>query len=144
MSIENFKQVKSGLWRGGQPTEDRDWKPLKDLGISRIVKLNSESEGSDIGATAIGIEVCYYPIPLADQIIFRPNKLEVMHAIQAIDLNIGTFVHCTHGVDRTGLAIACFRRWCDGWSKDAAWKEMIDCGFHPELLGLTLFFEWIL
>ena len=138
--IPNFKNVSGDVYRGGQPTND-GWDYLKkQLSIERVIKLNTEAEGSDVAAEALGMEVLYYPIPLAEQIIFKPNKQLVMLAVQAIKER--TFVHCTHGTDRTGLVIGCYRYFCQGLTKDEAWADMLANGFHPELLGLTLFWEW--
>ena len=47
----------------------------------------------------------------------------------------GTFVHCAHGQDRTGLVVAVYRV-RHGWTKAQAQAEMLRLGFHPTLLGL--------
>lgn len=142
--IPNLFRVDDLFWRGGQPPDDDSWNFLyRDMGVRRIIKLNGENEGdntSDIAAEALGIELIYCPIPVADQLIFKPNKDLVKKAVEAFRVNC--FVHCSHGQDRTGLVIGCWRVWKLGDAKQAAWQEMIDYGFHPELLGLTLFWEW--
>jgi protein tyrosine/serine phosphatase len=48
------------------------------------------------------------------------------------------FVHCHHGSDRTGTMCAAYRIVVQGWSKDAAIREMTDggYGFHPEWQNL--------
>ena len=53
----------------------------------------------------------------------------------------GTFVHCTHGQDRTGLIIAIYRLTKCGWSKKKAQREMLKLGFHKEMLGLWRFWK---
>ena len=40
------------------------------------------------------------------------------------------FVHCKHGVDRTGAMIAIWRVAKENWSADKAYDEMRDLGFH--------------
>jgi tyrosine-protein phosphatase SIW14 len=138
-TTENVRLVKPGVYRGGQP-DDAGWNWLKARGVTRVVKLNLESEGSDVAATALGMQPFYHPIPIVEQLVFRPKYDEVKAAVAAIQPN--TYIHCTHGEDRTGLVVACYRVWEDAWPKDAAEEEMEDCGFHWELLGLELFWEW--
>lgn len=138
--IPNLAEVEGTILRGGQPADDTAWNRLKSSGITRIIKLNLESEGSEIGAVKAGLSPLYCPIDLADQIIFRPKYETVMDAVNAIQP--GTFIHCEHGQDRTGLVVGCYRVLKQGWTKDDAWAEMMQHGFHPELLGLTLFWEW--
>lgn len=139
IGIPNLAQVEGTILRGGQPTADGfNW--LKANGITRIVKLNLEAEGSDDQAVALGIEVVYCPIDLDQQLVFRPKLETVNKAVDAIQP--GTFIHCRHGEDRTGLIVGCYRVDKQGWNKDAALAEMKQRGFHPELLGLSLFWEW--
>jgi protein tyrosine/serine phosphatase len=139
VNIPNLAMVDDIILRGGQPTGD-DWAWLKANGITKIIKLNEESEGDDTPAKALGMELVYEPINLADQLIFKPNLASVKRAVEAIET--GVLTHCTHGNDRTGLIIGCYRVWKCGWKKDVAYVEMLQYGFHPELLGLTLFWEW--
>jgi protein tyrosine/serine phosphatase len=49
-------------------------------------------------------------------------------------------VHCTHGQDRTGLIIGLYRL-NEGWTKDAAYKEMLVHHFHSSLHGLHEYWE---
>jgi tyrosine-protein phosphatase SIW14 len=138
--ISNFLTVEPGIYRGGQP-DDAGWNQLfTGEQINQVVKLNTEAEASDVAAEALGMSLTYKPIPLAEQIIFEPNYEAVQEAVAAI--TPGTFIHCEHGQDRTGIIVGCYRVWKMGWSKDKAWAEMLQCGFHVELLGLTLFWKW--
>lgn len=143
--IPNLVQVKEGLWRSGQPTTIEQWRYLKDLGITRVVKLNAVSEGSDDGAIAVGMTVHVLSIqPEGDKDIIdnilntfvQPDPARLVEIETAIELGGGVLIHCTHGQDRTGLVIGRYRVLHDGWSKDAAYDEMIKYGFHPELHGL--------
>ena len=51
-------------------------------------------------------------------------------------LSEGTYVHCEHGQDRTGLIIGAYRVRVQRWSKSQAYQEMKAHGFHPLLHGL--------
>ncbi len=44
------------------------------------------------------------------------------------------YVHCDHGVDRTGMVLAAYRIQVDGWTFERAYEEMRSHGFHEEWL----------
>lgn len=118
--IPNLAEVEGTILRGGQPNAD-GWAFLKAAGITRVVKLNLDGDAPD--QPGDGVELVKCPIDLAEQIIFRPNYDLVMKAVDAIQP--GTYIHCTHGQDRTGLVVGCYRVLKQGWTKDAAWAEML-------------------
>ena len=132
--IPNFSQVRPGVWRGGQPTGS-GWEYLKSLGVKWDVKLNTENEASDDGAKAHGIQVIYLPITLMQQTVGKPDATTLNVAVSAIERD-GTFVHCQHGQDRTGLLVGAYRVKVEHWTKSAAYQEMKAHGFHPMLRGL--------
>lgn len=148
--IPNLRTVSDGIYRGGQPDVE-GFQYLKELGITQIVKLNTDKEGSDDRALELGIEVFKCPITVEDQ-LFWPDEVVVRDAVAFIKPN--TFIHCGSdartqskldqkyniqgGQDRTGLVCAIYRL-TQGWTKDAAEKEMLALGFHVLLLGLWEF-----
>lgn len=132
--IPHFAQVTAGVWRGGQPTA-AGWKYLQSLGVKWDVKLNPEDESSDAEAEANGIQIIYLPITRVHQTIAKPAKATLDAAVSALTRN-GTFVHCEHGEDRTGLVVGAYRVRVEHWTKRAAYAEMKAHGFHPLLLGL--------
>lgn len=131
--IPNFHAVAPGIWRGGQPS-DTGWAYLKSIGVTRDLKLNTDREGSDSGAEVVGIRILRHPINLEQQIIGRPDKATIDSAVS--DIIPGTFIHCEHGEDRTGLIVGIWRHRVQGWDKAKAYGEMIALGFHPILHGL--------
>lgn len=147
-TIPNLYQVKPGLWRSGQPTTAEQWAELKRLGVSRVIKLNFETEGTDDGARAAGLIVHELSIqPDGDTDAFdavgnvfkRPDPARLAEALvilRAASAPSGILVHCTHGQDRTGFVIGQLRVIADGWSKPRAYAEMRQYGFHPLLRGL--------
>lgn len=135
--IPNFHQVAPGVYRGGQPTTVNDWLTLRNLGVTNVIKLNLSSEGSDTLAEAMGMRVLHLPIDMSHQAFIKPGTNVIRQAVGAI--KPGTFIHCLHGQDRTGLVIACKRVWQDGWTKERAQQEMLALGFHVELVGLYHF-----
>ncbi len=127
----NFAHVEGSIYRGGQPSES-GWLYLKSIGISNVVKLNTQSEASDDYATSLGMDVWNAPINLYQQVGFGRITLPPWIG----NLTNGVYIHCEHGQDRTGLAVAIRRVRNDHWTKAAAEKEMLAHGFHKSLVGL--------
>ena len=130
--VPNLFAVEQDRLRGGQPTID-GWTYLKSQGITDVIKLNTEEEGSDAPAEALGMIVHRFPIPWWRQLILRPKQSDLL-AVVAL-LKPHTFIHCLRGEDRTGLAVACFRL-SQGWTKEDAYLEMVAHGFHSSLQAL--------
>jgi protein tyrosine/serine phosphatase len=135
--IPNFDRVEAEVYRGGQPTHE-GWLYLQSLGVTNVVKLNRESEGSDREAEALGMTVHRFPISYSEQIFGRVNSNTVWNAVQGITAH--TFIHCEHGQDRTGLVVACDRV-ARNTPKNVAEQEMLRHGFHQSLRGLWKFWE---
>jgi tyrosine-protein phosphatase SIW14 len=133
--IPNLVEVAPGIWRGGQPT-DEGWKYLRqELGVTNVVKLNL---GKDTCAEAMGMKVTYVPISYW-QSVFRPTREQIDQAVGSI--TSCSYIHCTHGQDRTGLVIGEYRVKVDGWSRSRAFQEMLDKDFHRSLVGLWWFWN---
>jgi protein tyrosine/serine phosphatase len=132
-SLPNFAEVEPGVYRGGQPTA-RGWEDLKALGVQYDIKLDTNSEASDAGAAKAGIFVHFFPISLYEQTLGTPKPYVLEYAPWAI--GPGTYIHCEHGQDRTGLIVGLYRLQVEHWTKARAYAEMRAHGFHPELLGL--------
>jgi hypothetical protein len=121
------------ILRGGDP-DAAGWIHLADLGIERVIKLNTFAEGSDRMAEALGMKVYRFPIPWWRQVLLRPKEKDLRAVVELIAEN--TFVHCEAGQDRTSLLVGYFRVLKQGWSKDEAYEEMLAHSFHPALQGL--------
>jgi protein tyrosine/serine phosphatase len=131
--IPNLFAVEQDILRGGQPSAE-GWTYLKSQGITDVIKLNTEEEGSDAPAEAMGMAVHRFPIPWWRQMLWRPKMSDVQAAVSLIAPH--TLVHCKLGEDRTGIIVACYRVWKQGWSKEDAENEMLAHGFHISLQGL--------
>lgn len=138
--VPNLQVVDAGFYRSGQPDvagfawllqHEHDWN-----GKFTILKLNAVSEGDDSFARSIGITVIDFPITLRQQLGIDPIDMDGLQRDIKWLPHYGALIHCTHGQDRTGLAVAMHRVLIDHWSTDAAEKEMLDNGFHKELAGL--------
>jgi len=137
--IPNFALVAEDVYRGGQPDYE-GWAYLYRIGVTTVVKLNTEQEGRDIEAEMMGIKVVRIPITFWEQMTgVERGKLQEAAAYLFLP---HTFVHCSHGEDRTGLVVACHRLMQKDWTRENAEYEMYAYGFHRSLLGLWLDWEW--
>jgi protein tyrosine/serine phosphatase len=124
-------RVDARVWRSGQPHTDDEWRAVAALGVKRVLKLNEESEGTDAGAYAHGLLVHFVPIadPLARATDPGWRLDAALGALDDEDLDGPWLVHCTQGVDRTGLVVACYRV-LRGWKADDALSEWVHLGSH--------------
>lgn len=136
-NIPRLALVEPGIYRGGQP-DASGWIWLRQAGVSNVVKLNPMDEGSDAPAAAMGMTIQYYPIDTLQQLITGPSADVVAAALRGI--TPGTYIHCLHGEDRTGLVVGLYRL-SEGTNAPAAYQEMLRHGYHPALRGLTKFWQ---
>ena len=128
-AVPNLAIVAPGIYRGGQPTAE-GWQTLVALGVTNVVKLNT---GNDADAERLGLVVHRFPISGWEQMCAGVPQDRLDAACDL--LTPGTYVHCLHGQDRTGLVVASYRV-RSGWSHKEAEAEMLRLGFHPLLVGL--------
>lgn len=136
-----IQQVHDNIYRSAQPTAT-DWPGLKDAGIQSIIKLNLESEGSDLAAADLGIIVHEFPIPPyvgnTMSMIERIDPRIVEAAITtALSAKVKSLIHCTHGKDRTSFVCAQILVLEGVMTPDQAWHYMLENGFHPEIPNLV-------
>lgn len=135
--IPNLAVVEPGsIWRGGQPTIE-GWRQLKALGVTNVIKLNTESEGSDAEAKRLGMRVVYVPITTWQQ-TFGPVSPQLRIGVTNIVPH--TFIHCEFGKNRTGTEIILYRIQ-HGWTKERAVKEANSLGWGSSLPALKEFVE---
>lgn len=137
-SIRNFHEAFPGsrVYRGGNPNNTAAWQHLQKLGVKRIVKLNTLRAAEEpVTAKQYGIAVVSAPIDGTGMWIAGPGWTTMNTAVSSIVP--GTFVHCQHGQDRTGLVIAAWQVQMLGRSKREAWNDMVTRGFRP-MPGLML------
>lgn len=124
--VKNFAQVSPVLYRGAQPTE-AGFAELKKRGVKTIVSLRSfngdSDEIEDTGLQYIRFDCKAWHIEQEDMVKF----LKVVED----PANQPVFVHCLHGSDRTGSAVAVYRMMEQGWTSDEALSEINNFGYHP-------------
>jgi protein tyrosine phosphatase (PTP) superfamily phosphohydrolase (DUF442 family) len=125
--VPNSGKVTPNLFRGAQPSP-QGFSSLANSGIAVVVDLRFEGdrdaemrEVTHAGMQYVGLPwSCHFP---RDSITAR--------FLQFLRANPGEkiFVHCEHGVDRTGLMVAAYRMAEQGWTPEQARREMIAYGF---------------
>jgi protein tyrosine/serine phosphatase len=144
ITITNFGQVDDHIWRGAQPATEQ-FAELKALGITLDIDLREpvgrEAEAAACaanGITHINLPMGDQNIPLVDQIGILPPTHEQVEAIMRLmgDRDEKVFIHCEHGQDRTGAAVACYRMVIDGWDNARAFAEAE--AFHISPLQLAI------
>ncbi|MBI2604539.1 MAG: tyrosine-protein phosphatase [Deltaproteobacteria bacterium] len=141
--IPNLRQVSADLWRGGLPGA-AGIKELAELKIQTVLNVqstNSEIRAERIAARKYGIR--FISIQLAP-LFFKPSHKRMEQVLSVLLSASGStlFVHCRHGEDRTGFAVGLYRVFVQGWTPDAAYAEMLERGFHPDLeRGLKCAFD---
>ena len=135
--VSNLHKVSEDLYRSAQPTAE-GMKNLKHMGIETIISLRSfHSDRDEIADTGLAYEHIYMKA-------WHPERKEIVRFLQIVTNPKRTpvLVHCLHGADRTGTMCAVYRIVVQGWTKEAAMKEMTEGGFnyHPVFDNLT---EWI-
>lgn len=136
--ILNFGKVNDALYRGAQP-DDAAIYHLKALGIKTIISLRTEKEASQTEPLQAAIcGILYTNMPLAG--MGRPTDIEVVNILSLIETSPGpVFVHCTHGCDRTGTIIACYRMQHDHWAEAQAMQEANRYGMSRFERGMRRF-----
>ncbi len=123
----NFKKVSPKLYRSSAPNPEDVISLNKKFGITRIVSLDEDS-GKRIALSSklLGIEHIMLPIDLG-------KKSTLIRFLSKFDDLLGspqkTLIHCLHGKDRTGMAIAIYRCQKEGWSAEEAIDEAKAFGF---------------
>lgn len=139
--IRNFRTVANGLYRGGQPTQ-RDIEQLSNLGIKTVICLRSGRRATaweriaveTAGMRFISVPMYYFNMP-------PQETIDELLTLLDETTHYPIFIHCFHGVDRTGLVIAIHRMTRLGWTFQQAYDEMKHCGFHRFRLR---HFKWLL
>lgn len=104
--ILRFREVVDGLYRGSAPSPG-DVETLKeDFGIKRIVSLDEES-ALRIDRVCKLLDIQHVVIPIGFPNVIGDIVEFLKHDLEELFLKGGpVFVHCLHGKDRTGFAMA--------------------------------------
>lgn len=140
-AIDSFQKVSPGIYRGARPgSEGMEF--LASLGIRTI--LNLENIQSAVSEEAkIAKEYGIRHVSESMSAFWKPSDVQVRRilALVADPDSYPLYIHCHYGQDRTGLIVGLHRVFEEGWSPDEAYEEMLEIGFHPELVNLQRYFD---
>jgi len=126
--IKYAAKVTRGLYRGGKPDEEGvDY--LRRLGVRTVVSLRSHGEKKERALVeAAGMRYEWVPLSATHE----PEEESVARFFEIVGdaMAYPIYVHCLHGVDRTGAMIALYRIRHQGWRNSDALKEMTYFGDH--------------
>lgn len=124
--LPELARVDEGLWRSAQPTTE-GYRAARAMGIRTIVDLRGSKVGPEAAAAA-GLR----------HVALRTSVRRIDEDVLVAFLRAATdpearpvLVHCASGHDRTGVAVAAYRRVAHGWSADEALREMRRFGASP-------------
>lgn len=123
----HFGVVTDTLYRGGQPDNPDQLRNLTDkLGVRRVITLNSDKPELAEWCNRLGMEYLY--APLDDGSPDEEGWTVIDKWLSGDPLSVPTYVHCRHGMDRTGGLVALVRTEM-GWPCDLAYDEAKGFGF---------------
>ncbi|MBX9685809.1 MAG: tyrosine-protein phosphatase [Candidatus Obscuribacterales bacterium] len=148
--LMNFRVVSPTVLRGSQPDED-SLAALKQLGVKLIVNLRHHSKAPGAAPASSFFfrrhgddDEIDEEAEIAERIGLRfvnisldgvnaPSFADIDRFVQLFSEseNLPMYVHCLHGRERTGFMLAAYRVKIEGWTVDAAYKEMLQEGFDP-------------
>ncbi len=139
--IPNFQKTTDVIYRGGRPTL-KGLQYLKTAGFKTIINLENNNQAvSQEFAAAKKLGLQMYSAPMSWTT--KPDDKQV-NAILANLQNpemYPIFIHCHHGMDRTGLIIGLHRVFAQKWTAKDAYSEMLKYGFHPEYKALDNYYR---
>lgn len=127
--IEYVARINPGMYRGADPRERLD--QLAGLGVRSIINFRYlKSHDYREEAERAGFRYFWMPIYPGEP----PSDEEIDRFLQitADPDNQPVYIHCTLGIDRTGLMSGIYRIERDGWTNEQAVEEMEYFG-HNEL-----------
>lgn len=122
--LPNLHRISPNLYRCAQPSAE-GFVSAEKLGIKTVINLRAfHNDKSHVVSTNLTLA----RIPFKT---WRAQTDDMVRFLKIVsNTNNGPFlVHCQHGADRTGTMIAVYRMAVEGWSADAAIKEMTSGGF---------------
>lgn len=140
--LPKFYKVDDGVYRSARPVAQGLEIAKSKYGIEAILNLENDEKAvavesrvaKTLGLDFIWSEMAWYRMPEDDQV----NKILARMA----DKSLGpVLVHCHEGKDRTGLIIGLYRVFIQGWTPEAAYKEMLDLGFNEWIFNFKNYFK---
>lgn len=123
--LPNLHKVSDQLYRSAQPRKE-GYKKLKEMGIKTIINLRRRDKDSK-HVKDLGIKVINIPSSAR-----FPKKRKLLRFLEIVSdpANQPVLVHCKHGADRAGAAVALYRIKIQKWDVEDAIDEMVKGGFN--------------
>ena len=122
--VDNLHRVSALIYRSAQPST-LGIRNLRGLGIRSVINLRAlHCNLPGLGSTGLLNHRLHV-------LTWKVQDRQVIRVLTLLrDAHNGPFlIHCKHGADRTGLMSAMFRIVEQGWSKEAAIREMVNGGY---------------
>ena len=125
--LPNYYAINNSLYRGGRPSPN-GIQELAKRGVKTIIHLCTGDIYLKPKRAAFHqfniIHIPFYP--------YRPTDKIMITVLRKLldETNGPTYVHCFHGVDRTGVVCAMYRIIIENWPKEKAIREMKKRGLH--------------
>ena len=139
--ISDFHQVTQHISRGARPHKI-GLEALAKMGVKTV--LNIDNDKSEIAietknAKSLGLRMISLPMSG----FWKPKDAQVEKILVALrnPANYPLFIHCKHGHDRTGLIMGLYRIQENNWPAQEAYAEMLQLGFHKQLVFLDHYFK---
>lgn len=131
---KNFHKVNDEMYRSGQPSAAEMATLYAVEGIRSVLNLRKHhSDKDEIGE----LEITLYELPLAAGSITEADLVKILQIVKTAPKPI--LIHCWHGSDRTGTAIAACRIVFEGWPVEQAIAEFMDRKYgHHEMIYKNL------
>ena len=122
--LPNLFKVSDTLYRGAQPTQT-GFLELKKMGVKTIVSLREHHTDKKL---ITGMGFTYFHIPTSTT---KPDRARYQKALDIMNNPAmqPVFVHCQHGADRTGTAVALYRTTIQKWETEEAIRELQHGGY---------------
>lgn len=138
--VGNLHRITPLLYRSEQPTQE-GMANLEKLGVKTVVNLRAlfddedEVKGTGLKRVDVGIFTWW---------VGDKHVVAVLKALRRRE-DAPFLLHCQHGADRTGLMSAMYRLVEEGWTKEAALRELREggYGFHPQWKNIVRYVETV-
>ena len=133
---KNFHKVNDNIYRSGQPSQD-EFESLytfnKIRSVLNLRENNSDRDEIDYVNLKRKEQIKLYEIPLDTGKISEEDLYKILSVIR--DAPKPLLIHCWHGSDRTGCAVAASRIVFENWSVEDAISELMtpEYGHHKKI-----------
>lgn len=140
VTISNFHQVDSHLYRSGRPTA-KELSQLTPLSIKTVLSLEAADDSSpdvdDEEKNVQSLGMKFFRFPWSNNPLTAPTiaQIDEVYAKLNDPLLQPVLVHCYYGSDRTGIAVGAYHIRVDHWTADQAIADMRNFGHSPLYYG---------